>query len=109
MDMNFLGMFVTAGITVVGFYITVYRHQKAEWQETVEQRQQQIESTHKLTEEIVKLGLTISHLSGDLVKQTDRVSKHGKEIDAIRKNVQENTSDIKHLKEQLQDHKNEKH
>lgn len=109
MDMSFLGMFVTAGITIIGFYMTVYRHQKTEWKETVDQRKEQIDSTHKLTEEIVKLGMTISHLSGDLVKQTDRISKHGQEIDDLRKDVQENKSNITNLKERLDEHKKEKH
>lgn len=100
---EFTGMLVSAGITIVGFYFTIYRGQKNDWEKTANQRQEQINSTNELTKEMVKLSTNLLHLNSDLEKQSIRVTKHGKEIDNLVVDNIKNKKDIENHESRLKD------
>lgn len=94
---TFLGMFVTAGITIIGVYFTVSKNQKEELEKTFSQRQAQIEAINKQTQETIKLNINMEHMNKNLSKQEERVTKHGAEIDKNRIKINEHEVRINKL------------
>ncbi|MDL2276393.1 hypothetical protein LJC02_01945 [Breznakia sp. OttesenSCG-928-G09] len=94
---TFFGMFVTAGITIVGVYFTVSKNQKSELEKTFEQRQEQIDAINKQTQETIKLNINMEHMNKTLSKQEERVTKHGAEIDKNRDRINDHETRIKTL------------
>lgn len=80
-----VGMVSIFLIAFFGFYFALKKQFKEESSETSRLREAQIESTHELTKEIIKLNASMTHLNTDLTKQTGRIDKHGREIDELTK------------------------